>query len=298
MALKILRKEEPLEVTQLVIVLYAQPGIGKSTLAFTSDKPIGFDFDKGSYRAANRQDTVQIDSWKDVTEITAEDLSPYNTVIIDTAGRALDFLSADIIAKDPKKGYGGALTLQGYGVLKSRFKSWLDSLKIMGKDVVLIAHSSEETKGDDILERLDVQGGSKGEIYKSADAMGRLSLVNGKRILSFSPTDTAFGKNPGCLEPIIIPDVSTNGVILADIIGEIKTKLNSLTEEQKKRQSLIAIWSDRIHSCKTPEDFNKMVTEVKQADDSILAIVKGELHKVATESGFIYDKKDGYKETK
>ena len=297
MALKIIKASEPIEVTQLVTVLYAQPGIGKTTLAFTSDKPILLDFDKGSYRSANRQDSVQVDSWTDVTSITPEDLTPYNTVIVDTAGRALDFLSVDIISKDPKKGYGGSLTLQGYGVLKSRFKSWLDSLKVMGKDVVLIAHSSEESKGDDIIERLDVQGGSKGEIYKSADAMGRLSLSNGKRVLSFSPTDTAFGKNPGCLEPIIITDVATNGHIMADIISQIKAKLNALTEEQKERQSIIFEWSNKIQKCKTLKDFNEMIESVKSVDSVILPVVKGELHKYATESGFVADKKEGcYKE--
>jgi hypothetical protein len=295
MALKITRKEDPIEVSQLVVVIYGAPGLGKSTLAFTADKPILLDFDKGAYRAANRQDSVQIESWKDVTDITADDLIPYNTVIVDTAGRALDFLSADIIAKDPKKGYGGALTLQGYGVLKSRFASWLSSLKVIGKDVVLIAHSSEESKGDDIIERLDVQGGSKGEIYKSADAMGRLYLDNRKRTLSFSPTDTAFGKNPGNLSPIQVSDVSVKPDTLSEIISTVKTHLNELTEEQQKRQSMIADWIAKIQECKTPEDFNKMVTKVKQADDSILAIIKGELHKQATDAGLTYESvKNGY----
>ena len=295
MTLKIIRQDEPIFVKQLILCLYSNPGIGKTTLSFTADKPILFDFDKGAYRAANRKDIVPIDSWDDVINITPDDLSNYNTVIVDTAGRALDFLSADIIKKDPKKGFSGALTLQGYGVLKSRFASWLSSLKVIGKDVVLIAHSSEETKGDDILERLDVQGGSKGEIYKSADAMGRLYLLNGKRTLSFSPTDTAFGKNPGCLMPMIIPDVSTDQGTLSTIITAIKDKLNAITEDQKKRQGMIADWTAKFQECTTAEQYNNMVKEVKNADKAIIDIVKGELHRQATAAGFTYDKKEGYK---
>jgi hypothetical protein len=49
-------------------------------------------------------------------------------------------------------------------------------LNSFGKDVVLIAHMDEQRNGDDIIERLDVQGGSKGEIYKAADAMGRVAV--------------------------------------------------------------------------------------------------------------------------
>ena len=131
-----------------------------------------------------------------MTSITAEDLAEFKTVVVDTAGRALDVLSADIIRRNAKMGRGGALTLQGYGQLKSEFTAWLKMVKSMGKDVVLIAHSSEDKSGDDLIERLDVQGGSKGEIYKSADAMGRLNMINGKRILNFNPSDTSFGKNP------------------------------------------------------------------------------------------------------
>jgi hypothetical protein len=117
-------------------------------------------------------------------------------VVIDTAGRALDALTADIIRRNPKAGRGGALTLQGYGTLKAEFVAWVKSVNAIGKDVVLIAHMDEQRNGDEIIERLDVQGGSKGEIYKAADAMGRIAIRDGKRMLMFSPTDACFGKNP------------------------------------------------------------------------------------------------------
>ena len=269
MALKILRAEEPIIVSQTVTVIYGAPGLGKSTLGFTADKPVLLDFDKGCYRAANRKDSVTVESWQDAASITAEDLQPYKTVIVDTAGSALDFLSADIIQKTPKMGNGGALTPQGYGALKGKFTAWLNALKIIGKDVVLIAHSSEEKKGDDILERLDVQGGSKGEIYKSADAMGRLYLVNGKRTLSFSPTDTAFGKNPGNLDPVFIPHPDQSPHILAEIIQKTKDRLNQLSEVQLKRQGEIAEWTGKFQEATTAEDFSRMVKEIKKAEIKI-----------------------------
>ena len=87
MALKILSASEPLPVEQLVVAIYGQPGIGKTTLAFTAEAPLLLDFDKGAYRAVGRKDTVQIESWPDVTNITEADLAPYKTVIVDTAGR-------------------------------------------------------------------------------------------------------------------------------------------------------------------------------------------------------------------
>ncbi|MFH1641459.1 MAG: ATP-binding protein [Nanoarchaeota archaeon] len=203
--LKIIKASEPIKIEQIITVLYGQPGIGKSTLAFTSESPLLLDFDKGAYRATNRKDIVSIGSWGEVTQMSGDDLAPYKTVIVDTAGRALDFITATLLKENHKWNFNGALTLQGYGVLKSRFAAWLNNLTTMGKDVVLLAHSSEEKKGDEIIERLDVQGGSKAEIYKQADAMGRLYIEDKKRMLSFSPTDTAFGKNPANLDVMQVP---------------------------------------------------------------------------------------------
>jgi hypothetical protein len=57
-----------------------------------------------------------------------------------------------------------------------------------------------------------VQGGSKGEIYKAADAMGRLVMVNGKLLLRFSPSDAAFGKNPGQLPVLDVPHFDQPGL--------------------------------------------------------------------------------------
>jgi hypothetical protein len=296
MALKILKADEPLTIDNIVMALYSNPGLGKTTLGFSATKSILLDFDHGAHRAANRRDIVQIDSWLDVTQITSDDLEPYRTIVIDTAGRALDFLTTDIIRRFPKKGFGGALTLQGYGTLKAEFGAWLKSLRTMGKDIVLIAHSSEDKNGDDIIERLDVQGGSKGEIYKSADAMGRLSLVGGKRVLNFSPTDTTFGKNPGNLDPIKVPEISTDPDFLGGVINTIKERLSALTEEQKKRQKNIEKWLKKFEKAKTPEDYNNLVADVVDADESIKKTIKAELHKQATESGLIYDADKGYVE--
>ncbi len=296
MSLKIIRAEDPIEVNQLVVVIYGSPGLGKTTTGFTAAKPLLIDFDKGAYRAAIRGDSVSVSSWADVANITDEDLAPYETVVVDTVGRALDFLTTDIIKKNPKHGYGGALTLQGYGQLKAKFTAWLTMLKQLNKDVVLIAHSTEDKNNDAVIERLDVQGGSRSEIYKSADAMARLYIKNGQRILNFSPTDAAFGKNPGCLEPLKVPGINETSIFLEKIIADIKEHLNELTEEQAKRQKEIEEWSKYIKSAKTVDEHNTLVAEITGEKSAIVPLIKGMIHKQATQKGFVFDKKTkGYK---
>jgi len=293
MALKITKATDTIEVKNLTVCIYAAPGIGKSTLAFTADSPLLIDFDQGAYRAGNRGDVVQVSSWSDVASITAEDLKPYKTLVVDTAGRALDALTAAIIADNPKMGRGGALTLQGFGELKARFIAWTKMIRSFGLDVVLISHADEQRSGDEIIERLDIQGGSKNEIYKAADVMGRLYLSQGKRILNFSPTDTAFGKNPAQLPPLEVPHYAENPQFLAGVIAQIKAELNKQSESQKEVASMLADWKAKIDEAKTADDFSALIPQTQELDERVRDNVKRLLTKVAKSKGFQFDKKTG-----
>jgi hypothetical protein len=287
MSLRIIKSSEPIKVERLNVCIYGQPGAGKTSLAFTAESPLLLDFDKGAHRAANRKDTVRVTSWADVTELTAEDLEPYCTVVVDTAGRALDILTADIIRRNPKAGRGGALTLQGYGTLKAEFVAWLKALNGYGKDVVLIAHMDEQRNGDEIIERLDVQGGSKGEIYKAADAMGRIAFRDGKRMLNFSPSDAAFGKNPGQLDPVEIPHPDKDPHFLAGVVQSIKDKLNLLTEEQTAAQELLDKWRVAIKDMGDVAAFNASLAEIRTAPKAVQALFALE----AKKRGYEFDTK-------
>lgn len=286
MALKIIKSSEPIKVERINLCIYGQPGAGKTSLAFTADSPLLLDFDNGAYRAANRKDSVKIDSWSDINQMTKEDLEPYKTIVVDTAGRALDLLTLDILRRDPKAGNNGALGIKGFGVLKSEFIAWLKQLNSFGKDVVLIAHMDEQKKGDDIIERLDVQGGSKGEIYKSSDAMGRIYIKGKGRALNFSPSDTAFGKNPGQLDVLEVSHPNQATRFLADVIQSIKDNLNQMTEEQIKAQQNLEDWRTKIEQFDTVDDFNTALEEIKVQPIG----VKSVFFQAATAKKYNFDK--------
>lgn len=290
--LKITREIDPIEVKQLTLVIYAPPGVGKTSAGFTAHKPLLLDFDAGAYRSAFRKDSVQVQAWSEVDAITAQDLADYSTVVVDTAGRALDSLTSHLIAQNPKlKGFGGALSLQGYGALKSAFVSWLKMLHGFGKDVVLLAHMDEQRNGDDVIERIDVQGGSKGEIYKVADAMARLSINKSARFLNFSPTDTAFGKNPAGLPLVQVPDYSAAPRFLGDLIDRIKSELNKASEVQKAAAHEMAEWNAKFSAAGTADEFNALISQCDTASENIRTNVKRLLVKVARDRGIDFDTK-------
>lgn len=284
MALKITLAADPIPVTRITMAIYGDPGVGKTTLAFTAERPLLFDFDNGAHRAANRQDTVRVATWADVDGVTAADLAPYSTIIVDTAGRMLDALSADIIANDAKLGKGGVLSQQGWGRLKQRFTAWLKMLNQSGKDVILIAHGTEKQDGETVNARLDVQGGSKDEIYKSVDAMGRVFIRSGKRVLCFDPTESAFGKNPGQLPILDIPNPISPD-FMANIVSQTKAALNAQTEAQQKAAAKIEEWREVIAKLASADDFNGRLDEIKGQSKPIQKLFAD----AATAKGLVFD---------
>ena len=113
--------------TSRVLPVLGNPAsVGRSSLGYSAKEPLLLDFDKGAHRAANRRDTLVIDSWSDVDEWMKDkaSLESYSTIVVDTVGRCLDVLSANIIDRNPKYGRDGNLTQQGWGVLKGGFRTW------------------------------------------------------------------------------------------------------------------------------------------------------------------------------
>lgn len=290
--LKIVRATEPMPVDNIVLTIYAAPGLGKSTLGFTADKPLMLDFDKGAYRASNRGDAVTVARWADVESMTAEDLAPYQTIVVDTAGRALDAMGQDIIAKNPKMGRsGGALTLPGFGELKGRFSQWQSFLRSLGKDLVLICHMEEQKNGDDTMERIDAQGSSKNEIYKSSDAMCRIQIDSaGNRFLNFDPREGGFGKNPAQLPRLAFPSPDKNAHFLANVIVQIKTSINRLTEEQAEAVKETQQWQACLDENATLDNFNKHIVPLMKERGSFYVTMGAQ---AAKDRGWKADKKSG-----
>ena len=84
--------------TTVKMMIYGQAGMGKSTVALSAPKPLLLDFDNGVKRMnmahLENIDTVQVTSWSDVQQVLQEDLSAYQTIVVDTIGKMMDFIKA------------------------------------------------------------------------------------------------------------------------------------------------------------------------------------------------------------
>lgn len=295
MPLKIIRESDPVVVSQLIFCFYGEPGVGKTSLGFTAADVMLLDFDHRVHASKNRKDSSRMEDWDDAAGIVAGDLAGRKTVAVDTAGRALDKLSLDIIKRNPKNGKGGSLSLPGFGILKNEFIGWKNMIQSFGLDLILLCHSDEKQKGEETIVRLDVQGGSKNEIYKCADVMGRLYMADGKRYLNFNPTEHSFGKNPSGLGIIEVPDFEEEPLFLAKLIQGVKDNINSQTEGQRKAAAYLEMWKLRITEAITAADFDGLLAtlQAEECSEPTRRTLKCVLRDHGISQGVEFDKASG-----
>lgn len=289
--MRIIKATDPIPVDHPVFMIFGQPGICKTSLSYSASNPLLLDFDQGAHRAANRRDTLQVGSWADIVELmkNPQALDPYDSIIVDTVGRCLDVITADIASSDPKKAPGGNLSQQGWGVLKNRFRSWVSQLRTLGKDVVLIAHDKEDKDGDLRVVRPDIVGGSYGEVMKVADFVGYLSMNGRVRMLDFNPTDRWIGKNPAGWAPFTVPPVEKAQDFMAKLIDLGREALGSISAESAKVVQDVNDWRTKIENMTEAKELTAAVPETQKLAPIVAPQVKKLLSDRAKALGFAYD---------
>ncbi len=219
--MSLIRKPHELNVqTKIKALIYGQAGTGKTTLALSTPKPLLFDFDGGVHRVnfahLSNVGTVQIESYQDFLDVLEkEDLSDFETFVIDTGGKCLDYMADYIIRRNPKLGKSnGTLTLQGYGERKAEFSALCKRISLMNKHILFVAHRETRTDGDEVRYVPLFGGSNYDSLVTELDLVGYLEANGRKRVITFDPTSRNDGKNtcnlPSTMDIPVIVDESGN----------------------------------------------------------------------------------------
>lgn len=231
----ILKANEALPERPVIILLYGDPGIGKTSLFNTSNNPLLIDFDRGKDRAIFRKDTLVVNTWEDVEiEEKAGTFKNYNTVGIDTAKAALDdFLMSYVVKKDYKNAKN---KLAAYGAIGDEFKIFVSNRRSENADIIIICHSKDDKDGETLRKIPDVTGGSYQLLLRIADQVGYMSMVGNKRSIQFEPTDRTVGKNVARLPLIEIPNETDPSAkeFMAKVIADVKSAICAQSEAQRE----------------------------------------------------------------
>ena len=290
MALNIIMPNQPLLVASIIFYLYTDPGLGKSSLAHTADKPVVFDFDKGQHRVDSvlrRGAVVQIPQWSAIENQTQSDFEPFNTIVCDTVGAMLDCVKTHLSKNKENLQRDGNLTIKAQGLANNLFIATVLKWLSYGKDVVFIAHATEQESGKDKIKvvRPDLGGKNLNMLYRMADVMGYMHAStddhgNYERNIYFNPSNTHHAKNSGNLGEMVqgpngminsgrvnVPDLMQNPTFLSDLIKSAKAHINTITPEQQaeiKAQADLANFNQMCSEANWASELNTLTKELDQ----------------------------------
>ena len=260
--MSLIKKSNELQIQKTVsMMVYGQAGMGKTTLALSAPKPLLLDFDNGVKRVNENHlndsiGIVQVSCWQDVLNVLEEDLSDYQTIVVDTVGKMMDFIiSFRCGQKQPK--------VQDWTSINTDFKNFVDRLKSLGKHIIFVAHR-DTRKGakDDTVYIPALREKNYNRIVTELDLLGYLEMKNEngyvKRSITFDPTDVNDGKNT-CM----LPGVMYLQTIL-DKNGK-PTKPNDFIEKQIIAKYMMMIGSKQAKV----DEYNKALEEITQSVSDI-----------------------------
>lgn len=217
---------------KFMIIISGQPGLGKTTLALSAPKPFLFDTDKGIARvkAAHRQDVIasEDETYEELlSDMESDEYKAAESVVIDTGGTLVQLMKDWAKKSDAKAAKDGRAM---YGVIKSEFDRlcW----QIRNKDrkhLVVVFHTTEQSKGDTIQTRISCEGSTKDIVWTPADFGGHMFMMGSKRCIGFTPTDEYFAKGCFGIQGVIpVPDLKEGqkNTFLTDLFARAQENIN------------------------------------------------------------------------
>lgn len=178
----------------LVLCIYSQGGVGKTTLSTTAPRPIILDSENGSKALGARGidvPVIHVKSWADVQDAwkLVKDDAQFASIVIDPVGAFLDLLVENERA-------GGDMNLKKWGSAKERMRKFIWAVKDSGKHVVFVAHEKEEKDDEQVLRRPMLQANLWQELVNLCDVVGHLRIdASGKRTLRVQPEPKFYAKD-------------------------------------------------------------------------------------------------------
>lgn len=272
---------------KISMLLLGRPGCGKTTLAESAPRPLLIDLEDGVDRveACYRGDVMVADQTLSeeeryasfIKDLTSEDLSAYDTIIIDSLGKFLEMAMPIVIKENSVNAQkdGKTLSLKGYGALSAKVSEFIKTIKALNKNIIFIAHVTEISDGEVVKTRVNIPGSTKDKIWDDIDLGGYMTFQGKKRVIYFTPTEQFDAKgNHDIVGSYELPELlSTNkggkvvdNHFLTDLFNVYVNALN-VSKENYKNDSVIYEEAmklvPKISAVKNVDELNSVVEEIK-----------------------------------
>lgn len=282
---------------QVKMMLYGDPGVGKSTFALGFPKPYFITTD-GNYEwledfGAKEEDHTQVDSWEQAKKVFALDFEGYDTIVIDLTEDLfkwdeLEFCTQKKIDHISDLGYG-----KGYDITRNEF--FIEMCKLIAKPKHILFISHEELKvvkdrrgvehtihrpsnriPDKVMDMLEGRLRYVVRCYLKGEEQEDGSLIK-KRYLSLIPKENEYGIVRGIDENKVPHDIPLDAKLFLNIIGVNSNPSNS-TKVQETKEVKTPLTSNKILDLKVvlKEEPKKSTVKEKKLEEAKIEEVKEE----------------------
>lgn len=302
--MSLIKKSNELVIPSTVkMMIYGQAGMGKTTVALSAPKPLLLDFDNGVKRVNMAHlegiDIVQVSSWQDVQQVLQENLSAYQTIVVDTIGKMMDFIiTYKCGTRQPQ--------IRDWGGINAEFSWMTRTLSSLNKNVVFVAHRDTRKDGDDTVFIPALREKSYNSIVTELDLLGYLEMKNEngvqKRTITFDPTSRNDGKNTCNLPGIMfVPNIldkngnptAKNDFITTKVIQPYLNMLQIKKEERSRYDKVMEKIKDNIEmitDAQSANDFASRINNFKHVGSS-LSMARRLFSAKVNALGLVFDKK-------
>ena len=269
-----IKKKNEIELPKTIVgCITGVCGIGKTTLALSAPKPLLLDTDNGIHRVQSeyRSDVVQVKSYQDILDVLEEDLSDYETIVIDTLGELVNFMLKYFADKDKSLiTRGGTLNIKVWGLVKTEFESLKLKLQLLNKHLIFVSHVKEDKDGENKVYRMDVAGSTSETVTKILDFLGFCEVLGKTRSISFTPSARFYAKNSiGLNDYLEIPQLKIgdkNDFLTKEVIEPTIAKRKQESEALKINEEKLQQGRYLIEQATEP---NAVLTAFKEMDLSV-----------------------------
>lgn len=302
--MSLIKKSNELVIPSTVkMMIYGQAGMGKTTVALSAPKPLLLDFDNGVKRVNMAHldgiDIVQVSSWQDVQQVLQEDLSTYQTIVVDTIGKMMDFIiTYKCGTRQPQ--------IRDWGGINAEFSWMTRTLSSLNKNVVFVAHRDTRKDGDDTVFIPALREKSYNSIVTELDLLGYLEMKNEngvqKRTITFDPTSRNDGKNTCNLPGIMfVPNIldkngnptAKNDFITTKVIQPYLNMLQIKKEERSRYDKVMEEIKDNIEMITDAQSANDFASRINNFEHvgSSLSMARRLFSAKVNALGLVFDKK-------
>lgn len=274
------------------MVLYGEPGVGKSVFASKAPKPFFITTD-GNYEfledfGAKEKDHIQVNSWNEFKKVVSKlDLTNYETVVVDLTEDLFKWCEYEFCRTNGYEHVSDPGFAKGYDITRNDFFINISKLlNLEDKNVILIMHgitsSTKDRRGiehtkyyptnripDKVMDMIEGRVRYFLRCYTKADEIdGKLFK---KRYLSLIPKENEYGILRGIDENSVPSDIPLDFDIFAKTVGLESCKNEKQVSKETNVVKVIDIKSEhkptKVETVEEPKVETKVETkepEVKE----------------------------------